>query len=163
MIDNGEYNIRPDVDYKSLQNDAENKLLDNVCKEAKRFRDYLILCALSLLMILTCLLVDKHRFENSIVNHDITAYLGGIGATLLAVIGLFIFIIAVIGLFKCLKRIKVLISVYKVDLKKAKETLENYNIFMDIPTEDINKYNNVFRLTANSLKNRKKTLENQKK
>ena len=159
MIDNGEYNIKPDIDYNSLQKEAENKLFINVDREAKRLRDYFILFVLSLVMISTCLLVDTNRYENAIVNKDITAYLGGIGATFLVYIGLLFLLLAAAGIFKGIRRIKLLVEVYKTDLKRAEEKLEDCGIYVSIPEEDTNKYNNVLSLVLNSLKNRKKILE----
>ena len=110
-------------------------------------------------MISTCLLVDTNRYENAIVNKDITAYLGGIGATFLVYIGLLFLLLAAAGIFKGIRRIKLLVEVYKTDLKRAEEKLEDCGIFVSIPEEDTNKYNNVLSLVLNSLKYRKKILE----
>jgi hypothetical protein len=162
MIDNGEYEIKQKTDYTQLQKAAENKLFLSTANELKRLRDYLLLFLLGLAMGLTFLLVDMNRYENSRVKGDITSYLGGIGATVCTVIGAYVLIFSVIGLVKCLKRIKAFVNNYKKDLNRIMDELIYSDNYIDVPDTDLNKYNNVFTLIIKTLKNRKKILENTK-
>ena len=139
--------IKEKLDYPTLRAEAENKLFNSVNSIIDFF------CAMVIALVVC------------FIFFALLSMLGPSGGPLGAVNNIFMWIsivlmfCSVIGMLTCFKRIKTYVYYYKADLRRIREKLTYSDIYMDIPAEDINKYNNFFRLIKRSLQNRKKTLE----
>lgn len=139
-IDN--YTIKSKLDYYVLLQFAEDKLITAV----SRFVRYILLVSAILAVGILMMSVFNLSDHNPIaVFGNLFAYFG------------FIFVLfASISIIDSFRKINRQIFYYKGDLRRIQEKLSNCGIFMDVPDEDYNKYNNVFKLFSLCVKKMQK-------
>lgn len=136
-LDSGHYEIHGMYSYFVLQDKAEKKIMFSVKKIAHSYVVFIFsILAIFGIFGLLLILTRESMLANSLI---LIVYV---------IICGFLFGCIIVGTFDTLKKISKLKIAYKADMNRIKEKLENCQIYMEIPKEDYEKFNNVWQIIS---------------
>ena len=155
VFDNS-YEIRPDVNRKTLVKEAESILFNSTNAELKHLFTELCVMAVGLLLALGLVFFDIGGFSRSIIEHNISKYLGTLCLVFFASVGVLIFAASVVAALFTVRKLRRHVNTYKFNLRRAEEKLNIAGDYTGIAPEVFKRYDNIFKQISISLKNREK-------
>lgn len=134
--------IKAELTYDELLLEAQKKLYKSTRRSIRFFAELTVILAVSLIVFFLLLLYGIP--------------IGPIGSVRNIILWLLILVMlfCVLGQLSSIKKLGTYVYYYKGDLRRIQEKLTYSNIYVSVPKEDENKYNNKIKLIKDSLKNK---------
>lgn len=143
------YQIKSVLDYITLKDAVQEKLYKSGERWTKIMLEGIALSVLGIMMILgLCLLLILDDNDFPIVHVFVC-----IGMVLCA----YFTLLGIITVRKGVKNLNISIETYYGDLRRVQEKLTYSEIYMEIPKEDLEEFDSIFKLISISLKRMKKS------
>ncbi len=141
-IDN--YQIKSVLDYFSLKEIARDKLLTVTNRWIKNLKEALVLIAVAVVLVLM-----YPVFNQGFPVAD--AFLA-----ITSIVGIYLLIFSGLMIRKTVVNLKRAVETYNFDLRRIQEKLTYSDLYIEIPEDDINEFNSVFKLIKFSLEQKDK-------
>ena len=140
------YQIKSVLEYTKLKEDAQNKMFISSERAAKQLLEGIVLFFVGMILASLFVFTDPVDLPQTVMVKYVTA-----------MIGVYIVIISILFFIKSLKTFRKNVEYYKGDLRRIQEKLTYSDIYMEIPREDFEEFDNIFNLICISLKRLKKS------
>lgn len=140
------YQIKRMLEYVELKEEAQNKLFNSSERAAKQLLEGIVLFVVGMILASLFIFTDPVDLPQTVMVKYVTA-----------MIGVYVVILAILIFIKSFKTFIKNVEYYKGDLRRIQEKLTYSDIYMDIPQEDFNEFDNIFNLIFISLKRLKKS------
>lgn len=140
------YQIKSVLEYTKLKEDAQNKMFISSERAAKQLLEGIVLFFVGMILASLFVFTDRADLPQTVMVKYVTA-----------MIGVYIVILSILFFIKSLKTFRKNVEYYKVDLRRIQEKLTYSDIYMEIPREDFEEFDNIFNLICISLKRLKKS------